>query len=208
MRTLAWILLCVAPAAGIAASEEGMWASVPAGGDGLSLSVLSIPDAPSADDIRIIGPTSQENAPGPAVPRSVFAVRIPDSSNESAGAEPEADAQAVPANARWPDSHGRILSSPANGFAPTRDAGIRNPWDVRMRPKGATEETVFACGGIIDGGESGPVAFLNGRICRRGDAVGDFSVARVLPDKVLLERNGIVFVIPRGRRTTVATGNF
>jgi hypothetical protein len=39
---------------------------------------------------------------------------------------------------------------------------------------------------------------------RRGDALGEFSVAAVVDGALLLERAGAYLVIPRGRSTTVA----
>jgi hypothetical protein len=80
---------------------------------------------------------------------------------------------------------------------------VRNPWEVRIRPKSAGKDAVFLCGGIVSGGDGGPVAFLNGRVVRKGDAVGKFSVARVLASGVLLEVDGSYYVVPCGRRTTI-----
>ena len=55
----------------------------------------------------------------------------------------------------------------------------------------------------ITGGGGGPVAILNGRIVQQGDSVGEFTVAGVLANGVLLVRNASYFVIPRGRHTTI-----
>jgi hypothetical protein len=66
-------------------------------------------------------------------------------------------------------------------------------------------ETAFLCGGIVAGGEGGPIAIVNGHVVRQGDTLGHFGVARVIADGVLLQRGGSYFVIPLGRRTIVST---
>jgi len=87
-------------------------------------------------------------------------------------------------------------------------AGIRNPWEVRSGKKPVAKEILFECGGVVTGGEGGPVAIVNGRITRRGDLLGEFTVAGILPCGVMLERNGSFIVIPRGRPTeVVVSGN-
>jgi hypothetical protein len=64
-------------------------------------------------------------------------------------------------------------------------------------------DTVFLCGGIVAGGDAGPIAILNGHVVRQGDAMGRFGVYRVFAAGVVLERNGTFYVIPRGTRTTI-----
>jgi hypothetical protein len=76
---------------------------------------------------------------------------------------------------------------------------------VRVRPKPAGNDIVFACGGIVVGGEGGPVALLNGSVVKKGDALGKFRVAGVLSGSVLLGKGGILFVIPLGKSITVST---
>ena len=49
------------------------------------------------------------------------------------------------------------------------------------------------------------LAILNGRIVRRGDTFGEFSLAAIFVNGLTLERNGTFIVIPRGRRTMVTT---
>jgi hypothetical protein len=48
---------------------------------------------------------------------------------------------------------------------------------------------------------------LNGHILRRGETLGGFSVARILANEVVLERNGSYVVLPRGRHVTVTTAS-
>jgi hypothetical protein len=111
--------------------------------------------------------------------------------------------QSIPANALWPDARHRILVSQEETANPTRDGEIRNPWAVRVHADHPAEETVVECGGIIGGGESGSVAFLNGRVLTQGDSLGEFSVTRILANEVVLEGHGFPIVIPRGTRVTV-----
>jgi hypothetical protein len=75
---------------------------------------------------------------------------------------------------------------------------------VRVQPKAVANDTEFFCGGTIAGGDNGPIAFLNGRVVRKGDLLGTFSVARIVAAGVLLERGGSSFMLPRGRRITIA----
>jgi hypothetical protein len=74
---------------------------------------------------------------------------------------------------------------------------------VRPGRKAASREVLFECGGIVTGGDAGPVAIVSGRIARRGDSLGEFSVAGILPGGVMLERNGERLVVPLGKPTVV-----
>jgi hypothetical protein len=105
--------------------------------------------------------------------------------------------------ARWPDAQGRIFVDPSGQGIEAAPAGLRNPWEIRTLQRAVGKDIEFDCGGIIAGGEGGPVAILNGRIVRKGDSVGEFAVAGVLSNGVLLVRSASYFVIPRGQRTTV-----
>ena len=119
--------------------------------------------------------------------------------------EPNSEHRSVPEGALWPDASGRIVaaSRAAGGSLPV--ASRRNPWEVRAHPASRQSDTVFLFGGIITGGEGGPVALLNGRVVRRGDVLGGFSVVAVLAVGVVLESGGTCFVVPPGMRTTVTT---
>ena len=88
---------------------------------------------------------------------------------------------------------------------PSGESKLRNPWDMRGHPRPAVSETLFLCGGIVAGGAGGPVGLLNGRVVKRGDSLGAFSVAGILSSGVLLERGGTFFVAPLGKRTVIST---
>jgi hypothetical protein len=148
-------------------------------------------------------------APLPAEERKVFTIEIPRPPEERINPPPSAGttAPAIPAEAYWPDAQGRIIAAAKQQVNGSKGAWIRNPWELRIVPKALGRDTVFECGGIIIGGEGGSVAILNGRISRRGDLLGGFSLVAVLANGVMLERNGSYFVIPKGRRITVTTSD-
>jgi hypothetical protein len=188
--------------AGASVPDGPFWAAVPASRAASVTGSIAVPDEVTGEVIRFVGPTGSGGGQK-AVSRRVFTVEVSSPAAEATSASGVTD-QAVPAGAYWPDAHDRIAVSPLGPGAPQGAPAIRNPWEVRARPRGPGEETVIACGGIIGGGDGGPVALLNGRVLRRGDTLGQFSVARVLVNEVVLERNGSFVVIPRGRRVTVS----
>ena len=156
------------------------------------------------DVVRIVGATPYPDT-GKGARLPVFAVDIADPAGATNATTAPVAVQAIPAGALWPDAHDRIAIDPAQKGYPQRNAAIRNPWEVRVHPKAAGEETMLTCGGIIGGCGDGSVALLNGRALRRGDALGEFRVAQVLANEVVLEWNGSCVVIPRGRHVTVST---
>jgi hypothetical protein len=192
----------IAAAAPLPDGQE--WAPVPAARGARLPEAIFLPDPLTADVVRIVGPAPDPGA-GHEAPRPVFAVDIADVPGGAASTTAAVAEPAIPADALWPDANDRVAVGPAKGGGPPGSAAIRNPWEVRVHPKIPGEETVLACGGIIGGAEAGFVALLNGRVLRRGDTVGGFSVAQVHADEVVLERNGSYVVIPRGRRVTVST---
>jgi hypothetical protein len=195
-------LLCRAASA----SEGQAWSYVPAARDAQTFSGFVLPDIPTESAVALVGANPVAIA-HPTEARRVFAIEIPKSPEERMNQPPLADmsAPAVPAEAYWPDAHGRIIAGAKERGNGSKAVHMRNPWELRIAPKTAGRDTVFECGGVIIGGEGGSVALLNGRVSRRGDLLGEFSVAAVLANGVMLERNGLYFVIPRGRRTTVTT---
>jgi len=197
----AFLLCALAPA-----RAESGWAYVPASRDAHRSGVLDAPWIPSDDVVRLVG-AHGAIAPAAAGPRPVVAVDLSVSQDAGAGGKPAAApaADEVPANAHWPDASGRIEAAAPEPGDPRQKAGIRNPWEVRVRPKAGGNDAVFLYAGIIAGGEGGPLAFVNGRGLRTGDTLGKFTVARIAPATVLLERSGSYFVLPRSRRTTVGS---
>lgn len=206
MRTRALLLIAVLgiPAASRAETD---WTYVPASRDSRAAGSVELPYAPSEGAIRLVGVRPADRAPS-GEPRKVFTIEIPDTEPLRLEATPgkEQETEAIPEGAHWPDASGMIAAAPADAAGQQGDVRIRNPWEVRVRARSAGKDAVFLCGGIICGGEGGPVAFLNGRVVRKGDTLGKFGVARVLAAGVLLERDGSYYVLPRGRRTTITAG--
>lgn len=191
-----WAIFGIEPA-----RSDSAWTYVPASVNGRSLDVLSIAEAPTEKVISFVG--KDVSVPHRASePRRVCTFGLPVASTAAAGLPvPAPKPDAVPGGAHWPDANGRIT------FAPTSPAtaatGLRNPWEVRVHKGPVGVETAFLCGGIIAGGDAGPIAILNGHLVRQGDTLGQFGIARVIAAGVVLERSGSYFVIPRGTRTIV-----
>ncbi len=204
MKLMSLFIIGAAPAFMVSALDGQTWTSVPYARDIRSLGGFDAPNPPSESDITIVAADSKVSAPLPE-PRGVLAIEIPDRQQErvdTVTSEESADRR-IPPDALWPDAHGKIAAVPPAREVSDKNLRLRNPWDVRPARKAAGKDFEFECGGIIAGGDGGSVAFLNGRIARRGDSVGEFSVAGVLANGVLLERSGSYFVIPMGRRVTV-----
>jgi hypothetical protein len=200
MRTLgAWVVaLGIAPGAFAAPG----YAYVPASLETHVLGFLSIPEAPSEHEIVFVG---TPKAPPPAIaPRRVFAFGIAAHAERDAepNAAPKPERSGVPSRAQWPDAGGHIVVADPRGSDPAGEGGA-NPWVSRERTRHAPHSLTFTCGGIIIGGDLGPIALVNGRIVKRGDTLGSFSVAGVSREGAVLEWGGSLYVIPMGRVTTV-----
>jgi len=205
MRQLISIILGAIIVPAICASDGDAWSYLMAAGGFRSLGGAESARAFTDSIVTYVGADGAAAAQE-AGPRSVITVDLP--LPPGSGITPhlpvELISPAFPSDSQWPDAKGRIaVGSPTRPKA-SGNAGIRNPWEVRSATRAAAREIPFECGGIVTGGDRGPVAIVNGRIARRGDSFGEFSVAGILPIGVMLERNGSYLVIPRGRPTTVA----
>jgi hypothetical protein len=196
------LVMCTA----VPASADTLWASVPASIEARQRSTIAVPSDFTEAVVSFVGIVS---APVDVQDRThpVISFDLPGTSEGGVGGTPaRPDFVTVPEGAHRPDSNNRISAgSPGAGIASESPVG-RNPWEVRVRPKASDEDVMFLCGGIIGGGSRGPIAFLNGRVVKRGDGMDRFRVAGVLCDGVLLEKDGSFFVLPLGKRTTVSTG--
>jgi hypothetical protein len=65
-------------------------------------------------------------------------------------------------------------------------------------------DTVFVFGGLVAGGDGGPVGILNSHVVRPGDLLGSYRVAGILAKGLVLEADGSYFVVPRGARTIIS----
>jgi hypothetical protein len=200
------ILLLVSLAFAARALAEPAWAYVPSSLETRRLEAIAVPSAPTEAAVTLVGarPASGESA---GELKRVYAVDIDSRKAADDDGRPQAasTASAIPEGALWPDASGRIIATVSDPAGPPRASGIRNPWEVRVHPRPAGNDTVFACGGIVVGGEGGPIALLNGSIVKKGDTLGKFRVAAVLSGSVLLGKGGTTFVIPLGKSVTVST---
>jgi hypothetical protein len=188
------------------ASADTLWASVPASIEARQRSTIAVPSDFTDSVVSLVGTVS---APVDVQDRRhpVISFDLPGASEGGGDGTPsKPDFAIVPEGAHRADSNNRISAgSPSAGIASGIPVG-RNPWEVSVGPKASEADVMFLCGGIIGGGSRGPIAFLNGRIVKRGDGMDRFRIAGVLRDGVLLEKDGSFFVLPLGKRTIVSTG--
>jgi hypothetical protein len=183
------------------AQDEVRWADVPASPGASRVGFLSVPYAPTEGDVRLVEAAPQSNEMT-RKPVPVFSVELEASSGSHLPAKDTAPD--YPDGTRWPDSFGRIeavLTKP--GIAPL-GGSVRNPWQGRVNPKSKGSENAFQCNGLIIGGEGGSIAFLNGRIVKRGDDVGKFRVSGIFAEGVVVESAALYFMIPVLRRTSIS----
>lgn len=181
---------------------ESAWTYVPESHDGSALDSYAVAEAPTDKVVTVVGGAPRVPRRG-MEPLRVFALEFPMPPGiVGEHAQPVESRDELPEGARWPDASGRIAAPPSLPDGLSRR--LRNPWEVRIHAGPAGADTVFLCGGIVVGGDGGPIAIVNGRVVRKGDALGRFAVARVLSACVVLERNGAYFVIPRGKRTAIS----
>jgi hypothetical protein len=191
----------LALAAARCAHASSVYAYVPASRQEQDIGTIAIPEAPVDGDIVVVGKVSVTGSQAPG-PHPIYAVEIGDASSGEQPA-PAPTQAGVPEGALWPDAAGHFpaASHPRGKGAEGDDEA--NPWVPRGGPRSAPVEAVFGCGAVIVGGEAGPVALVNGRAVKKGDAVGSFRVACVAREGAVLERTGALFVIPLGRVATV-----
>ncbi len=186
-------------------SNDLMWSIIPAAHSKSSHEEVEVPNATKEDEVRIVGVHLPEELPEKSLCR-VLSIELPSNHNESSKAPIELDANeaSIPTDAQWPDEHDQIALDRVVHTDTNKDSFVRNPWEVRIIPKNARSNDVFFFGSIIEGGEAGPIAILNGQIVKRGDTVGEYSVSSILVNALMLDRNGSHIVIPLGKRITVA----
>jgi hypothetical protein len=188
----------------IAPGQDGsLWASVPSSREARTLEAIRVLSAPTEDAVRVILPVHAALVPLKA-PARVFSTDI-DMPLEGVNKERTVADQTlseIPVTARWPGSDDRIVEAHPATSGSTKPS-LRNPWEMRIRPRAAEKDAIFLCGGVISGGAGGPVAIVNGRVVKPGDSMDDFEVAKVTASAVVLEKDASLYVVPRGRRTTI-----
>ena len=199
MRPPVAVLLALAAAR--CAHAASAYAYVPASRLDREIGAIAIAEAPIDGDIVLVGRIPSTVIPV-AAPHPVISFGIGDSPKPEQSL-PAPSQAGVPKGALWPDSAGHFPAPSHPRGKDAADVEEANPWVPRGGPRVAPVEAVFGCGGVIMGGEAGPVALVNGRAVKMGDAVGSFRVACVVREGSVLERAGALFVIPLGRVATL-----
>ena len=165
--------------------------------------------------IRLVGsrpPTSPVEA---AVPARVVAMAVELEPVASPVAQPATAAMGqgkesaalplvelkIPDSALWPDGGG-VIYVRDEAVAASNASAMRNPWDIRVTPKTSINEFAMLYGGMVLGGAK-PVAFVNGGSFCKDDRIGTFNVAAIRRGEVVVEANGIFYVLPLGRKITI-----
>jgi len=165
---------------------------------------ISVPEPLTASVIRLVAPPGSPPAPATARPLVAFDLSSLLRSRQDGGeTNPAATEPAISADALWPDAANVIAVPGPAEKGRMSAAGLRNPWEIRGARGTGTADTSVACGGVIIGGDGGPAAIVNGRLVRRGDRVDRFNVAAIRRAEILLEQDGVMLVLPRGRLVTI-----
>ena len=200
-------MLCLAGVSiGLRADPRGdSWASVPASRQAGQVDSFVVAREPTEEVVAVVGlGSSGSGAQFHPVSVVGFGLEL-GHADRSQAAAPEVENAAMPNEAVWPGPDGRIAVQPAEPPGAERASGLRNPWEIRMRPAPELRISLFASGGVISGGSGGPVALLNGRIVTRGATVEGFEVIQVTPAATVLRRAGVLYAIPLGRRISIET---
>ena len=177
-----------------ARGADAAYAFVPAAAASSSAGALEIPRAASEGDVVLVGHPDIRPAQDSVRPR-VIAFGIGETLGEAGHPAPAAGA---PPGTLWPDPSGRV-SVPRPEAQADSEGDSPNPFLPRGRHRPAPSEAVFACGGVIVGGDAGPLAFMNRRTVRAGDVLGSFRVRSVVREGVVLEVQGSLVMVPVAR---------
>jgi hypothetical protein len=202
MRSLRLILSCWMPLLAVRAGEDQGWSEVQAARGAHIPLTLSVPGTTSGEEVRLVGVRQSVPSESQAVQR-VILVELDQAGPIGAPAPASLPSVQALAGALHPDEGDRITLD-SQGIAGSL-IEARNPWEERRNSPKSLAESRFFFGGYIAGGGAGPVALVNGRIIRQGDAIGEFRVARILSHQLFLERKGVFLEIPPGRLTVVTT---
>jgi hypothetical protein len=186
------------------ARGDADWALVPSSREARSLDSFAVPEAPTEKVVSYVGPISSPSVQGEPLPTLSFGIPAQAEKRTGAAQGPKAPQYAIPEGAHWPDSDGRIAAPPAVAREGPIAPGMRNPWEVRAHGASQRMDTVFVFGGVVAGGDGGPVGILNSHIVRLGDSLGIYRVAGILGKGLVLEAAGSYFVVPRGARTIIS----
>jgi len=162
------------------------------------MGTVEIPRPASEADVVLVGDPAAGAAPSPSA-RVVTGFGLP---GDAVEVEAAAAQESAPKGALVPDPAGRIwIPPPAPGSGEAADCP--NPFVARGRHRQAPAEAAFACGGIVLGGERGPVGFVNGHFVSPGDPLGSFRVRGIFREGVVLDAAGSLVLLPVARTTRI-----
>jgi hypothetical protein len=201
IRTL--LLFTFLPIAAVVVHGESIWAYVPAHRPSSSVDGIAAEGPLSDNLIKYIGAVPNVERQNTRVVR----VELPGIVN-AVSRQPDLIGTTAPkltTSALWPNADDKIAFVPRKAREISGVPKFRNPWEARTLQNVRSDPVVLSCGGIIVGGVGGDVAILNGRIVTSGDVIGAYRVSIIVPEGVVLDRDGSLFVIPLGRHITIET---
>jgi hypothetical protein len=158
---------------------------------------ISEPEKPtqhiSANEI----PVREENAKAPT--SSVVAFDFSGPSKPRTPVDQQVEAP-LPQPLYEPNQNNIIVLPGRHRFS--SDEGIANPFDIRVIAAKSVNEVKIKVGGVVMGGQK-PTAIVNGRPLSANDRWSGFNVVSVRRDALLLERDGVFVLIPRGRDISI-----
>jgi hypothetical protein len=176
-------------------------AGIPSTGES-EVDVTELAGPPTPEIVRLVGQTQFRPLPDNRSPHTV-AVDLPAPAAVSPITVKSGSPISIPGEAKWPDANDRLAVAGARKAGAGGAPPARNPWEP-LAPRNLTKaEMVFACGGTICGDGAMSVGIVNGRIVSKGSAFDQFVVSLVTPQAVVLNYEGDLLVVPRGRRVTV-----
>ncbi len=196
MRTrLILLALGLCPAAG---RPQSPYAYVPASPAARVMGTIEVPRAASEDDVVLVGVPVAGIALA-AASRVVTSFGLP---GPEVDARPASAPESAPQGTLVPDPAGRVwIPAPVPGAGDPSDCP--NPFVARGRRREAPAEAAFACGGIILGGERGPVGLVNGHLVSPGDPLGAFRVRGIFREGLVVEASGSLVLLPVARTTRI-----
>lgn len=208
LRATATVTIIVVSGVGRLFAGEAQWNYVTTSGEPKSMDALKVPDPISARIVEFLGEDA-ESTTASVGDDSVVAVDTESFECSSydillqSGKIPHP----TPKGVVWPDKDGRIVAK-GNDPIDGRSAKVsRNPWIRESTTSDLPTGTEMSCGGIVIGGEKGPVALLNGRVVRVGDTLKGLMVREIIQEGVVLGLSALRYMVPKGRHVTITVSN-
>lgn len=169
-----------------------------------SSDLLKVPEAISEGIVVFVGGDTRSN-PSSLGECSVVAIDTDsvERGNQDRPTQTKENSDLPSSGIMWPDKDDKIVgakTSSADGRSADRS---RNPWKRLMSLGNQPSASRFSCGAVVIGGETGPIAILNGRVVRTGVTLGGFVVSRIVQQGVVLERSSALYMVPEGRSAII-----